>query len=320
VVAVAHGPTTLGALDRSGALSLATLDDEPASAPASDGTLPASMGPVAARPAKPARSRNEPLDPFAPPELSAAEPLLELAEPARWPTPAMASAAEAARRSSPAIAPTGAAGPAMTTGAGGSWTPPLAAAGQAASRGAPATASPTEAARWPATASGSASNLAQRASSPLGAAGDPADRTADRVARRIAARVGELVSRFPVLARLVDSVRARLAIGVLLAILLGFVPAHLVAGWRQRSAFAAIDGKIMAVQAAAATPDSYDALDAFRAQQLDAKYAARRSIVVTALLIWAAAGAALGYGWFSLLRLHAARADPDRVPAARGPR
>jgi hypothetical protein len=104
--------------------------------------------------------------------------------------------------------------------------------------------------------------------------------------------------RIPVL----GSARVRLVAGVALAIALGFVPAHLVAGMRERSAFAAIDAKVAAVQSTADTPDSYAALDGFRAEQLDAKHGARRSIAVTALLVWAAAGAALAYSWFSLFR------------------
>src|SRR6185295_1735842 len=104
--------------------------------------------------------------------------------------------------------------------------------------------------------------------------------------------------RIPVL----GSARVRLVAGVALAITLGFVPAHLVAGMRERSAFAAIDAAVAAVQSTADTPDSYAALDRFRAEQLDAKYSARRSIAVTSLVVWAAVGAALAYGWFSLFR------------------
>jgi hypothetical protein len=106
------------------------------------------------------------------------------------------------------------------------------------------------------------------------------------------------VARLPVL----GSARVQLVAGVALAIGFGFVPAHLVGGMRERSAFGAIDAKIAAVQSTADTPDSYAALDAFRAEQLDAKYSARRSIAVTSLLVWAAVGAALALGWFSLFR------------------
>jgi hypothetical protein len=92
--------------------------------------------------------------------------------------------------------------------------------------------------------------------------------------------------------------RMRFAAGVVLAIVLGFVPASIVAGIRERSAFGAIDGVVFAAQAAADTPDRYEALDALRAGQLDAKRSARRMIMLTALAIWAAAGGAVAYAWF----------------------
>jgi hypothetical protein len=106
--------------------------------------------------------------------------------------------------------------------------------------------------------------------------------------------VAVLVARIPALA----SARVRLAAGVLLAIVLGFVPAHLAAGMRERSAYAAIDRTVASIQSAAATPEAYAALDAFRAAQLDAKRSARRSVIATAMVIWAAAGGALAYAWF----------------------
>ena len=91
-----------------------------------------------------------------------------------------------------------------------------------------------------------------------------------------------------------------LAAGVAIAIVLGFVPAHFVAAWRERAELGAIDDKVAAAQSAADAPDSYAALDAFRAEQLDAKRAARRTIAMIALVVWAATGGALAYGWSRL--------------------
>jgi hypothetical protein len=249
---------TLGALDRSGALSLATLDNESTPLPATDGTLPASMGPAAPRPARSARSRSEPVDPFAPPELAADEALRELADDDlvhRARGQASASPAMAAEPARPATPSSPTAGPqrALPTLSGAPVSP-------------------------------DAPRISDAPQSALGIA-----------ARRLGS---ELRARIPALA----SARVRLVAGVALAIALGFVPAHLVAGMRERSAFAAIDAKVAAVQSTADTPDSYAALDAFRAEQLEAKYSARRSIAVTSLLVWAAVGAALAYGWFSLFR------------------
>src|SRR5262249_39653470 len=96
------------------------------------------------------------------------------------------------------------------------------------------------------------------------------------------------------------SPRVRFVAGVAIAIVLGFVPAHLVAAWRERAEFAAIDDKVEAAQSAADTPETYAALDALRAEQLDAKRSARRNIEMLSLVIWAIAGGALGYGWFRM--------------------
>ncbi|HTR54788.1 MAG TPA: hypothetical protein VMJ10_29065 [Kofleriaceae bacterium] len=92
--------------------------------------------------------------------------------------------------------------------------------------------------------------------------------------------------------------RVRLVAGVVLAILIGFVPAHFVAAVREKSAYAAVDREVETAQSDAQTMDTYDALDARRAELLARKYDERRSIAITALLIWAAAGAGIAYVWF----------------------
>ena len=99
-------------------------------------------------------------------------------------------------------------------------------------------------------------------------------------------------------AYVVRSPRARFAAGVLLAIVFGFVPAHIVASQREDQAYRPIDARVIATQAAVDSQASYDALDAFRAQQLDAKRDARTKIALTAMLVWAAAGSVLAYVWF----------------------
>ncbi|CAN5827993.1 hypothetical protein BH11MYX2_BH11MYX2_15850 [soil metagenome] len=91
----------------------------------------------------------------------------------------------------------------------------------------------------------------------------------------------------------------RFAAGVLLAILLGFLPAHLVASSRERSAFRQIDAEIERTQQSAVSDeDQYKALAGFRAGQLAKKEAERKSIAMMAMVIWAIAGAAVAYGFF----------------------
>jgi hypothetical protein len=95
--------------------------------------------------------------------------------------------------------------------------------------------------------------------------------------------------------------RWRFAAGVVVAIVLGFVPAHLVAAARETSAFRKIDEHVTEVQLQVGAPDApvtYERLDGFRREQEDRKKTERRNIALTSMLIWAAAGALFAYIWF----------------------
>ena len=92
--------------------------------------------------------------------------------------------------------------------------------------------------------------------------------------------------------------QVRFALGVLVAILLGFIPAHVSASMREHSIYGSIDSKVETVQAAVDTAEEYAALDTFRAEELNQKHSERRMIAFTSLLIWAAAAGALAYVWF----------------------
>jgi hypothetical protein len=94
--------------------------------------------------------------------------------------------------------------------------------------------------------------------------------------------------------------RARFAAGVFLAILVGFLPAHLVASARERSTFRGIDSQVETTQAAADTPDMYAQLDSFRDAQLSHKKSEQRNIAMVSMLIWAVVGGAVAFGWFRL--------------------
>jgi hypothetical protein len=95
-----------------------------------------------------------------------------------------------------------------------------------------------------------------------------------------------------------ETPRWRFAAGVLLSIVLGFIPAHLIAASREASVFAAIDQTIVDTQAAVDTPEAYQALDGFRDAQLASKKSARKSIAMQSMLIWAVVGAGLAFAWF----------------------
>ncbi|MBL0218199.1 MAG: hypothetical protein IPQ07_30495 [Myxococcales bacterium] len=95
-----------------------------------------------------------------------------------------------------------------------------------------------------------------------------------------------------------ETPRWRLAAGVMVAIVLGFLPAHLIASVRERSAFDKIDADIIRTQDAADTPEMYEALDAFREAELELKHSKKRSIAMLSMLIWGVSAGGLAYVWF----------------------
>jgi hypothetical protein len=108
---------------------------------------------------------------------------------------------------------------------------------------------------------------------------------------------------------------ARFAAGVFLAILIGFIPAHVVAAARESSAFRAIDAQIESTQQSAVSDEEqYKALDGFRAGQLAKKEAERKSIAMMAMAIWAVAGAAVAYGFFFRVPWDKLGKKPDATP------
>jgi hypothetical protein len=96
-----------------------------------------------------------------------------------------------------------------------------------------------------------------------------------------------------------------------LAVLIGFVPAHVVASMRE-DVYDKIDKHVTEIQGAASRPDALipvAKLDEFRDQQLARKEREQRNIALLALGIWAAAGGAFAYVWFK-------RIPWNRLPAS----
>ena len=92
--------------------------------------------------------------------------------------------------------------------------------------------------------------------------------------------------------------KVRLLVGVLVSIVIGFIPAHFVASMREKSAFASVDASVAEVQKQVVTPEDYAALDPMRARQLERKHDDRRNIAMIALLIWAAGGVGVAFVFF----------------------
>jgi hypothetical protein len=115
------------------------------------------------------------------------------------------------------------------------------------------------------------------------------------------AAMGSTVAPGSVLAsarRLGRNDRARFVAGVALAIVLGFIPAHVVASVRQDAAFTEIDARVTMRQAEVTTRDEWNQLDVLREAQLERKRAAHRNIALFALLVWGSVGGVVAYVWF----------------------
>jgi hypothetical protein len=95
-----------------------------------------------------------------------------------------------------------------------------------------------------------------------------------------------------------ETPRWRFAAGVVLSIILGFIPAHLIASAREKPAFAKIDQEVTQQQSAADSPELYEALDSFRTAKQSQKQGEKRSIAMLSMLIWGVAGAGIAYVWF----------------------
>jgi len=131
--------------------------------------------------------------------------------------------------------------------------------------------------------------------------------------RAAVAAPASTIHRATSLATLAADPRARLAAGVLLAILVGFVPAHLVASAREASAFDRIDRDVRLRYAAVTSDADYAALDAMLARERQHKQDDRRNIALGSMLIWALTGGAIAFVWFRKLDWDAIAARLDRA-------
>jgi hypothetical protein len=103
--------------------------------------------------------------------------------------------------------------------------------------------------------------------------------------------------------------RARFATGAVLAVLVGFVPAHFLASVRERSAYAEIDTHLHEQEAKVRTMEQWQALDQLRDGERDEKLAEKHSIAITAVLLWAAVSAGFAFVWYRKI-------DWDRLAGA----
>jgi hypothetical protein len=96
--------------------------------------------------------------------------------------------------------------------------------------------------------------------------------------------------------------RMRFAVGIALALVIGFVPAHFVASASEGSKYQPVLKDLKAEYAAATTVDSWNDLDDLRKNATEQLAQRQRNVFITALAIWLALGAALAFLWFRAIR------------------
>lgn len=109
------------------------------------------------------------------------------------------------------------------------------------------------------------------------------------------------VARGAGLAGWVRDARLRFAGGVLIAVLVGFVPASLVTSMREGSAFAEIDEELSQTYRRADDEREWLRLDDARARAITHKQEARRDIALASILLWTLVTAGIAYLWFRVV-------------------
>ena len=94
--------------------------------------------------------------------------------------------------------------------------------------------------------------------------------------------------------------REHFVLGVVIALVVGFIPAHFVASMREKTAFAAIDKQVAAAYASADSFETYQALDSAREKFLDDKQSKRSMIGLTSMLLWAVISSGVAFAFFRL--------------------
>ena len=91
--------------------------------------------------------------------------------------------------------------------------------------------------------------------------------------------------------------RTHFLAAVVIGLVVGFVPAHVVANMREKSAFAELDAKLATIHSAADSTETYGALDAAREKLRDEKQSKRTMIALTSMLMWAVIGAGVAFAF-----------------------
>lgn len=118
------------------------------------------------------------------------------------------------------------------------------------------------------------------------------------------------------LVALASNERLRLAVGAALAVLIGFLAAHVHATARE-SSYAEVIGEVREAQALATTEERWSALDELRASALARLDARHTSIVITSMVLWLVVAAGIGFLWLRAVDWSRWAVDPASAPPPR---
>lgn len=112
--------------------------------------------------------------------------------------------------------------------------------------------------------------------------------------------------------------RVRFAVGVMLAVLVGFVVTSIVASSREASRYSTIIAELKAEYDAAETSVAWDALDDSRATALETLSVRRRNVVIMSVFLWLIVAGIFAFLWLRVLDWsrweESVMADPLRTP------
>ena len=109
--------------------------------------------------------------------------------------------------------------------------------------------------------------------------------------------------------------RVRLVVGVLVALVIGFLPAHVISSLREAAAFEEIDREVRGLYADVTTPEEYATLDDLLAEHREIKAAKKFNIALIGVLLWALVAAGVAFVWFGRLDWSRWDRTAGRVPS-----
>lgn len=113
-----------------------------------------------------------------------------------------------------------------------------------------------------------------------------------------------------------SDLRARFLAGVVLAFLIGLIPAQLFAMWRSDVARDEVSSALQGEYDRATTPDLWSTLETAREDASALMSSRQRRVAVSAMLLWVATGAGVAFLWFRVIDWDGAMPRLAQAPSA----